>query len=110
MTESSFALTEWKNLPVKLSIFDGSGNEQRMSADDLAFELKLCKLDGTDWVEVPFSRTNSSNLGYAEFELSSDGYQYKFNLDTKSLDLGDYKLEILIPDGGSCGFIEFTLR
>lgn len=99
-----------RNLPVKLSIFDGSGIEQRMSAGELTFKLKLCKLDGTDWVEIPFSRTNSSNLSYAEFELSSDGYQYKFNLDTKGLDLGEYKLEILIPDGGSCGFIGFTLR
>lgn len=97
-------------MPVKLSILDGSGKKQRMSPGELTLQLKLSKLDGTDWVEIPFSRTNSSKLSYAEFELSSDGYQYKFNLDTKGLDLGDYKLEILIPDGGSCGFIEFTLR
>ena len=99
-----------RNLPVKLAIFDEDGIQQQMGAGDLTFILELYKRDGTNWVTTPFRRTNSSTLGDEEFKLSSDGYQYSFNLNTKDLDLGEYKLEINLLTGGSCGFIEFTLR
>ncbi|MHB8840307.1 MAG: OmpL47-type beta-barrel domain-containing protein [Candidatus Aquicultor sp.] len=92
------------NVPVKFKLKDANGNY----VENAIVRLFVAKIiDGVPGTEVPAMPTSSSETN--EFKYDEVANQYIFNLKTKSLSVGHWRLRIELNDGSS-KYADITLR
>ncbi|MDI6816249.1 MAG: NosD domain-containing protein [Actinomycetota bacterium] len=92
-------------IPVKFQIKDASGNFIK----DAVAKIYAAKIEngvpGVELEGIPSGSANSGNL----FRYDSDGERYIFNLSTKNLSVGTWRVRVELNDGSS-KYLETTLR
>jgi len=84
-------------VPVKFQLRDASGNVVTNAVARISVALINGGVAGTEMEAVSTSAATTGNL----FRYSSDGNQYIFNLATKGLSTGTWRITITLDDGTS---------
>ncbi|MFH1001879.1 MAG: PxKF domain-containing protein [bacterium] len=92
-------------VPVKFQLKDGAGNFISTAIARIYLSKVSNDVSGTEIEAASVGEANSGNL----FRYSSSDNQYIFNLGTKSLSRGTWRIRIELDDGSS-KYVDISLK